>query len=143
MICFFDASALVKRYVLEDGSDAVERLLRRHLPAAARLTEVEVASALERRCREGSFAAAERDRAIAALRRDVQSFLMVETTAAVVERALALLARHPLRTGDALQLASALELRERLEYRVSFAVFDRRLGEAARREGLDLDFPVE
>ena len=139
MICFFDASALVKRYVAEPGSEDVERLLKNDLPAVARLSEVEVASAIERRCREGSFGAADRDRAIAALRRDVQSFLVVETTAAVVERALALLARHPLRTGDALQLASAIELRHRLEYRVSFAAFDRRLAESARREGLELD----
>ena len=139
MICFFDASALVKRYVAEPGSEDVERLLKKDLPAVARLSEVEVASAIERRCREGSFGAADRDRAIAALRRDVRSFLVVETTAAVVERALALLARHPLRTGDALQLASAIELRQRLEYRVSFAAFDRRLAEAARREGLELD----
>ena len=139
MICFFDASALVKRYVAEPGSEDVERLLKKDLPAVARLSEVEVASAIERRCREGSFGAADRDRAIAALRRDVQSFLVVETTAAVVERALALLARHPLRTGDALQLASAIELRHRLEYRVSFAAFDRRLAESARREGLELD----
>ncbi|MEO1369817.1 MAG: type II toxin-antitoxin system VapC family toxin, partial [Acidobacteriota bacterium] len=86
MIAFFDASALVKRYVDEPGSEAVRTRLREELPAAARLTEVEVASAIERRCREGSVAPADRDRAVSALRRDVRSFLMVELTASVVER---------------------------------------------------------
>ncbi|MEM1182532.1 MAG: type II toxin-antitoxin system VapC family toxin [Acidobacteriota bacterium] len=141
MIAFFDASALVKRYIEEPGSDVVEGLLKAEFPAAARLTEVEVSSAIERRCREGSFGASERDRAIGALRRDIKSFLMVELTAAVVERSLGLLARYPLRTGDALQLASCVELRERLEYPVTFVAFDRRLNEAAGREGLALASP--
>ncbi|MEM7519277.1 MAG: type II toxin-antitoxin system VapC family toxin [Planctomycetota bacterium] len=138
MIAFFDASALVKRYVDEPGTDAIRGLLKKELPAVARLTEVGVASAIERRCREGSVAAADRDRAVSALRHDIASFLVVELTASVVERALALLTRYPLRTGDALQLASCLELQERLEYKVTFVAFDRRLNEAAARERLDV-----
>ena len=59
---YFDASALVKRYVRETGSVKVRRLLASDTPATSRLSEIEVAAALERRSREGSFSAAERER---------------------------------------------------------------------------------
>lgn len=98
-----------------------------------------MASALARRCREGSFSPAERDRATAVLRDDVRSLLIVEVTAEVVDAALGLLVRHPLRTGDAIQLASCLELRQRLKYPMSFAALDRKLCDAARAEGLDVE----
>lgn len=73
----------------------MRRWLRRQLCAASRLSEVEVISALERRCREGAFSAAEKDRAIAALRHDLDHLIVVELTAQVVDLAAGLLARHP------------------------------------------------
>lgn len=115
----------------------MQQILRRSLNAASRLSEVEVVSALERRCREASFSAAEKDRAIAALRRDLDNLIVVELTAPVVDLATGLLARHPLRAGDAVQLACALELKQRLDYDVGFVGFDERLNLAARREGLE------
>jgi len=81
----------------------------------------------------------ERDRAISALRCDFRSFLVVELTLEVIEAGLGLLARHPLRAGDALQLASCLELRRRLRHPISFVAFDDRLREAARKEGLEVE----
>ena len=42
---YFDASALVKRYVREEGSAKVRRLISSDTPATSRLSEVEVASA--------------------------------------------------------------------------------------------------
>jgi len=51
MIFFLDASALAKRYVLEPGSDRIRALFRRRAQIAiSRLSEVEVVSALVRRC---------------------------------------------------------------------------------------------
>jgi predicted nucleic acid-binding protein len=51
-----------------------------------------------------------------------------------------LIARHGLRSGDALQLASCLYLRRETGERMSFAAFDERLNTAARAEGLALAF---
>ena len=50
---YFDASALVKRYVRENGNTAVRRLLSSDTPVMSRLSEVEVASALMRLARGG------------------------------------------------------------------------------------------
>ena len=133
---YFDASALVKRYVRERGSVKVRRLILSAVPATSRLSEVEVASALGRRAREGAFSVAERDRALAALETDFAAILVVELTAEITARARTLLQRHELRAGDAIQLASCLYLQEQLGEEVPIIAFDSRLTEAARREGV-------
>lgn len=104
--------------------------------ATSRLSEVEVASALARLARDGAIARAERDRALTALDTDLPSIVVVELTEAVCARARALLQQHPLRAGDALQLASCLYLQEQLAEPIPMVVFDDRLLAAARLEGL-------
>ena len=133
---YFDASALVKRYLREQGSAEVRRLLSSDTPATSRLSQVEIASALVRRAREGAYPVADRDRALAALDKDFGSILVVELTPQIAEQARQLLLRHELRAGDAIHLASGLFLQEQLSEPVPFIAFDSRLGEAARREGL-------
>ena len=133
---YFDASALVKRYVREKGSVKVRRLLAVEVSATSRLSAVEITSALMRRARERAFTDAERDRALAALESDMSSLLVVELTRDVVKRAQTLLQRRPLRSGDAIQLASCLYLQEELGEPVTIVVFDARLADVARLEGL-------
>ena len=126
----------MKRYVREAGSDCVRDWLAAGTAATSRLTEVEVASALMRRWREGSFGTAERDRALAALVTDLEALTVVEVAPPVTARARRLLEQHPLRAGDAVQLASCLLLRDATGGPVTFAAFDSRLNEAAKAEGL-------
>jgi hypothetical protein len=136
LIRYFDASALVKRYVDEPEGEEVERLLADALPATSRLSEVEIASALIRRWREGDLSAAERDRALAALAADLAVMNVVELAPEVSALAIRLLERHGLRAGDAVQLASSAYLQRKIGRTVEFLAFDRRLVEAAAREGL-------
>jgi predicted nucleic acid-binding protein len=133
---YFDASALVKRYVRETGSAKVRRLIASDTPATSRLSEIEVASALERLAREGEIARAERDRALAALDTDLRSIVVVELTDEVCATARRLLQQRSLRAGDAIQPASCLYLQEELAEPVPMVVFDDRLLAAARLEGL-------
>ena len=106
--------------------------------ATCRLSEVEVASALARRCREGTLTRRDLDRALAALRADIGSIALVELSAEVTQVALALLTRHPLRTGDSVQLASCLHLRHQIADDVRLLAYDARLNDAARVEGVTL-----
>jgi uncharacterized protein len=131
---YFDASALAKRYVREKGSVKVRRLLSSDLAATSRYSAVEIASALARRMREGVLTDADRERALGALQEDMTAWVAVELTTEVVIRAQGLLRRHPLRAGDAVQLASCLHLQEALEDRIAMVAFDDRLVAAARRE---------
>jgi len=128
----------VKRYVEEAGSATVRRRLTGGLVATSRLSEVEVASALTRRCREGTLSRHARDRALATLPTDVDSLYVVELTSEVAQASVALLARHSLRTGDAIQLASCLYLRTQVRDEVQLLAYDTRLNEAARAEGVPL-----
>lgn len=133
---YFDASALVKRYVREHGSVKVRRLIASDVPATSRLSEVEVASALARLAREGALSPVDRDRAIAALETDLPAIVVVELLPEIAARARMLLTRHQLRAGDAVQLASCVYLQEQLGEEVPIVAFDGRLVQAARREGL-------
>ena len=139
MSAYFDASALAKAYVLgEPHRDLVLNLLALPGAATCRLSEVEVASALCRRAREGTLAPSDRDLALDAFRQDLARWIVVETTPNLAAATWPLLARHPLRAGDATQLAAALLLRARIGRAVTFVVFDARLAATARAEGFDV-----
>jgi predicted nucleic acid-binding protein len=133
---YFDASALAKRYMRERESALVQRLYAETHCATSRISEVEVVSALVRRCREGDFQASERDRALAALRDDLLSMYVVELNPEITAIATDLLLRYKLGAGDSIQLASALFLLRSLDAAGGFVAFDDRLVQAARAEGL-------
>ena len=136
MIRYFDASALAKRYVQEQDTALVRRLLAQSSAAASRLSFAEVASALARRCREGGFSVAERDRALATLAADFRALYVVELVPEISSLTVDLLVRHSLRSGDAVQLAGCLFLQQKLGRPVQFVVYDTRLTAAARQEAL-------
>ncbi len=127
---------MAKRYVQEDDSDSVGRLLGHELRATLRFSEIEVASALARRQREGAFTQAELLGGLTALRRDMGALMLVETTPEVVALSVNLLEHHALRAGDALQLAAALIVGRALALPVLFVAFDQRLLRAAHVEKL-------
>lgn len=122
----------------EPGAVSVRRLLKADAGAASRLSEVEVASALVRRAREGAFTVEERDRALASLADDFATLIIVEFTPEITVDARALLLRHRLRAGDAVQLASCLYLQREMSQPLPFVAFDYRLAEAAHHEGLTI-----
>lgn len=128
---------MVKRYIREEGSDEVRRRLLNGRCAASRLSVIEIGSAITRRTREGDLTTHQRDRILSTLERDFESFSVVELSQKVVTRSRTLLVRHPLRAGDAIQLASCLELAAQLDFPVLFAAYDERLLRAGEAEGLE------
>jgi predicted nucleic acid-binding protein len=138
LICYFDASALAKRYVQEEHSNAVNQLLTQGLSTTSRISEAELASAVARRYREGRLGKEQRDRLISAMQRDMGSLYVIEVLPEVSSLACRLLVTHKLRAADALHLASALLLARRMENGVRFVAFDKNLTDAARLEGLEI-----
>lgn len=130
---FVDASALVKRYVREQHSASVRRLLADGPVAISRLSEVEVPSALARLVRERRLSARARERALAAFVVDLTSWHVVEMTTAVTALARTTLFQYDLRSGDAIQLASALWMRRTVPL-AGLLAFDTRLVAAAVAE---------
>lgn len=140
---FHDASALVKRYLREPGSDIVRSITERIV--VSDLSLVEVPSAIWRKQRSGSVTSEDAGLLVSAFGYDARGdadapprFSGVSLAGEVLERAADLLPRYELRTGDAVQLASALAARASLEGCDVFVAFDRRLRAAAVAEGFTL-----
>lgn len=98
-------------------------------------SSVECQSAVYRRHREGELPLGALNEARARLNALVDNADVVAPTDRVRERAGRLLATHPLRAGDALQLAAALIWSHEAPQGDAFVSLDDRLREAARREG--------
>jgi predicted nucleic acid-binding protein len=96
---------------------------------------VECVSALERRRREGSLDRKLYDEARSRLARILEELIIVEPHPTVRGRAERLLAMHPLRAADALQLAAALVACDERPQGQSFVCLDARLRQAADKEG--------
>jgi predicted nucleic acid-binding protein len=137
LISYFDTSALVKNYVEEVGSDDVHNILLDTLPATSRLTGIELASSVARRCREGDLSQSDSDKILSEVREDLTALYVVELTPDVERTAQGVLFRHSLRAADAIHLASCLVLREHLDVPMRFIAYDRRLLDAAVGEGFE------
>lgn len=132
---FADASAVVKRYADEPGSE----LAREHAEAiVSALSQVEVTSALWRKHRLGELEVVEVAASVQALRMEWAALTVVPVGNEVLGRAARVVARHPLRAGDAIQLASAVLAREADPECDTMLCFDDRLRDAAAIEGFAL-----
>ena len=135
---FWDSSALVS-LVIDEARTLGLRAMRDEDPEQSvwYLTEVEIASALARREREGLG-----PEPIEAARLDIAKLAgrwrPVTAIEPVRARALRLVRTHALRAADALQLAAALVACGERPDALPFVCLDDRLRDAARREG----FPV-
>ncbi len=138
MIRYFDASALAKRYVRETGSADVARWFREAKPATSRLAWIEIASTAARRVRDGTMTPARAARVERAADAESGSVIVVELTESCATEARRAARRHGLRAGDAVHLASALELGQHARRAVEFVCYDVRLAAAARAEGLSV-----
>jgi predicted nucleic acid-binding protein len=146
---FLDSSALIKRYVVEPGTTWVRSLTNRssgHTIIIAQITQIEIVSGAARRVREGSLTTRTAQAVRLLIDRHVRRvYVVIGLTPQVVRRAEDLLAVHPLRTYDAVQLASALESNSRLVAAglspVRFVSADARLLVAATAEELMTEDP--
>lgn len=146
---FLDSSALIKRYIVEPGTTWVRSLSNRssgNTVIIAQITQIEIVSGASRRVREGTLTT-RTARAVRLLidRHARREYVVIGLTPQVVQRAEDLLAGHPLRTYDAVQLASALESNTRLVVAglspLIFVSADARLLVAAATEGLMTEDP--
>jgi hypothetical protein len=151
-VLYFDASALVKRYLRESGSDEVDNLFnRKERLFTSVLSFAEVHAAFGRKLHNRGINRSVFERAKSGF---VDDYLFaldtldlgVGTMAAVPS----LIERHPIRGADAVQLSSALWLRDMTRLVPSFAVgdnavrfvtADERLARFARQAGLEVSVP--
>lgn len=138
MTVFLDSSAIVKRYV--DEAHAPEVLQIREPIVASALAQVEVPAAFWGKTRLADLPRRHAQTASSAFFNDCGSggpYSFVDVAAEVLRLGSRLVTRHPLRSADAVQLASALIARSVLGD-CEFGSFDHRLNDAAAAEGFAL-----
>ena len=149
MAYYFDSSALIKRYVAEAGSDRVNQICNSH-PASqlytVRITGAEIVAAIFIRTRTQSIDVSDAQTAAMQFKVDFsQYYQIVEVANGVVNLAMTLAERYPLRGYDSIQLAAAILLQEiRLATgfaSLTFVSADKRLNKVALAESLLVEDP--
>lgn len=137
MIVYLDASALVKRYVVEAESAQVVALIGgAQLTGTAVLCRAEVAAALAKAVRVGLVSREAALKALGAFNADWEYLIRLHFGEPLAARAAMLAWEHGLRGYDAVHLATALAWRETLGEAVTVATYDRELWRGARAAGL-------
>ena len=137
MILYADSSALVKLYVVEEGSADVERWVAEADEVWTSIVAYsEVSAGLARRLRDGTLLPVHHTQALADFCADWPHMNIVSVDQAITQLGGALALRHALRGFDAIHLACALNVVSMGDVRV--AVYDHRLRHAVEASGLAL-----
>ena len=150
-VFYFDSSALVKRYITEDGTSWIEALCadeENSVIAIAHLGLVEVAAAFAAKLRGQFISQIEYNRALNDLINDAQQrYQLVDLTQSLIYEAIQLTRRQKLRGYDATHLACALALNSLLKNSglptLTFVSADKELLIAATGESLITENPNE
>jgi predicted nucleic acid-binding protein len=136
---FWDASALVPTFVEESSTPEVQSWQAADpLITIWIMTRVEVISAIARKKREQPDLVAPWTRAIRDVNEMASRWTEISDAVATRLHAERIVMGHPLRAADALQLGAALVAADGEPQSLELVTLDRRLADAARREG----FPV-
>jgi predicted nucleic acid-binding protein len=135
---FLDTSALVKLYVQEPGTDRLLHLVTTPSDnrfAVLSLSAVEARSAIRRRQRAGDIDPDAANLILDSLQKHMESkFVHQVVNSTVVQIALEMVDRYPLRAYDAVQLAGCLVLSAIEGPDLAFVCSDRQLLDAANSE---------
>ncbi|MEW6002738.1 MAG: type II toxin-antitoxin system VapC family toxin [Nitrospirota bacterium] len=110
---FFDTSALVKRYHVENGSEKVEEIFNdpEGIFTIASITIAEFASAFARKLTEGIISEDDLRICLSEFSKDmISSFWIIDLERNHINKSIPLIIKHNLRTLDSLQLVVFLDL---------------------------------
>lgn len=137
MILYCDTSALVKRYVEEEGTTKMDALWDNATDVATSTVAFsEGIAAFSRKRREGILSKKGYSHLIIQFREEHLALILIQVTPHLNALVQALVEKYPLRGFDAIHLASALIIREAYQANFLFACFDKLLNNAAKEEGL-------
>jgi len=133
---FWDASAIIPLCIEEPHSKAANGIIDDDSAIAAWWgSPVECFSAFARLRREGVLTPKEEDQVRRLLTTLAETWTEIKPSHDIRDMAARILLLHPLSTADSLQLAAALVWAGKNPKGQRFACLDRRLREAARKEG--------
>lgn len=139
MIFYADTSALAKRYLEEPGSDVVHDYVEQaEFRYTSALTHLELVATVELSKRIRRINSPQYRLVIAKLGADIQQglFTLMDVSPEILKRAIPFIRIHHLRSPDAIQLSTAVEISRRMSGELHFLCADHALLKAARAEGL-------
>ena len=139
---YLDSSALVKRYIEEDGSDKVNALLHeKSVAAVSRLAYPEILAAITRRHKAKEIETGAFERIKKAFKFDWAFFVVVEFHKEVFKFIDEIIVKYALKGADSVHLSSALWLKKAMKQDVVFVASDLELIKAAKAEKLQIFNP--
>ena len=139
MITYFDSSSLVKFVITEIGSK--QNLNIWNLSSekvTSQLARTEMHSALMRKVREGSISASAMRTRLDAMDKLFADVVLVDITSDVIDASCELVKELPLKSADAIHLATALMVRADL-----FSSSDKELCASASESGIAVTDPTD
>lgn len=137
MIVYFDASALVKRYVAEAGSGDVNALIERAAAVGTSvISRAEVSAALAKAARVGVLTRDEAGDALQVFTTEWENLIRLQITESIAARAANLVWEHGLRGYDAVHLATTLSWRDMAGEPIVMATYDKQLWHGAGNAGI-------
>ena len=139
MITYFDTSSLLKFIIREIGSEETRNIWSlSNEKVCSHLTRTEMHSALMRKVREGNVLASAVPAHLSALDRLFADVILIDITSDVIDASCELVKEFPLKSADAIHLATALMVRADL-----FSSSDKKLCAAASESGIAVTDPTD
>jgi predicted nucleic acid-binding protein len=141
---YLDSSALVKRYLKEDGSDIVISIIAgARVIATSKLAYPEILSAFMKKHRAGEIEQKPLEAIISQFEADWNKLFVVEFHDELLKTVRALIEKYPLHGADTVHLSSALWLEQATKTKLTFVASDVVLLNAAQAENLKTVNPQE
>lgn len=144
MIYYLDSSALVKRYIMEDGTDKMNSVIvGAQILVTSKLTYAEILSAFLKKYRAKELSEKHLLNVLEKFETDWAYFLVMEFGDELLPLIKKLIQKHYLRGADSVHLSSALWLKDAVKTDITFVASDLNLLEAANSETLQILNPAE
>jgi len=133
---YFDSSSFVKLFTNESGSQEARRIARKSRMLINCITAVECISALSRKKAKQEIQDSAFETIVESIRTSLAQVDQLGLNDDVLYRAEAVVIATPLRTLDALHLASVLEFQSQTGIRLLMVTSDRKQEAAAKMQGI-------
>ena len=140
MRLFFDTSALIKKYVTEDGSEKVDALMNKaESIIVSVITAIEAHFTFKRLLIENAIDESDYQTLINEFEIDYPYYSHVVFDELISSNAKSLIDKYQLKTLDSIQLGTAVLLKDEIDY---FVVCDSKLVKAGKKDRLKIINPI-
>lgn len=141
MILYFDTSALLKKYISENGSEIVDNLFMTSSEIIiSKIGQIESISAFRRLLIEKEIEQKDYEMLKRELNYDFQFFSVLNMTEGIISSSIEMIDKYQLKTLDSIHLGSVVSVKNQID---CFVCCDYKLRNAAQKEGIKIKNPNE